>query len=489
MNAQERTAQFIHDLVWEDVPEPVRRTARMCLVDSAGATLAGTVTRVSQIGADYAAATWPGEEATILLHGRRASPVGAAFANGCASNAIDIDDSARYAYGHAGAQIFPTALAVAEAEGLSGAEMLAGMVVGYEVAHRVGRCWHASRSVYQGCGSWGSVACAAVAAHLMHLLPAQAAHALGIAEYHAPNIPMMRDVDHPAMVKHGVPWAAMTGVISAGLARRGFTGIPGILTLAERPATGGNEFQEWGRDIGEHFLMADGVAWKSEGLAFCGWAHAGVLGAQRLVEQYRIPLDEIVHIRVEGNHGTASLPKGLPTTTEEAQFNEAWPLAAMLLDGEVGPAQMLEERLADPRIRSLAQKVEVVETRELEHLRELFEQGDPRGRFAGRVVITLADGREVDSGLVDSGLSFPPSGWDQERMSHKFEWLAATVLPETDVQPVLETLWRFERLTNVREWTSGLAPAVRGRNVPPPAGMFHGMFNGARWTGGEARHE
>jgi 2-methylcitrate dehydratase PrpD len=62
---------------------------------------------------------------------------GAAFANGNAANGIDIDDSARYAYGHAGAQIFPTALAVAEAMGRSGAEMLTAMIVGYEVAHRV----------------------------------------------------------------------------------------------------------------------------------------------------------------------------------------------------------------------------------------------------------------------------------------------------------------------------------------------------------------
>ena len=215
----------------------------MCLVDNLGALLAGTLTRISQIGAEYAAITWPGDQATIVLHGKRASAIGAAFANGCAANGIDIDDSARYAYGHAGAQIFSTALAVAEARGLSGAQLLTGLVVGYEIAHRVGRCWHASRPVYQACGSWGSVVCAAVAAHLMGLTAEQVWHALGIAEYHAPNLPMMRDVDHPAMVKHGIEWAAMTGIISAELAERGFTGIPGILSF--------DEYQAWGQDIGQ----------------------------------------------------------------------------------------------------------------------------------------------------------------------------------------------------------------------------------------------
>ena len=268
------------------------------------------------------------------MHAKRASAIGAAFANGCAANGIDVDDSARYAYGHAGAQIFSTALAVAEARHLSGAQLLTGMVVGYEIAHRVGRCWHASRPEYQACGSWGSVACAAVAAHLMGLPAEQAWHAMGIAEYHAPNLPMMRDVDHPAMVKHGIEWAAMTGIVSAELAERGFTGIPGILSF--------EEYQGWGQDIGQNYLMVEGVAWKEARYACCGWAHAGVEGARRLVLENDIDLDDIAHIRVEGCHGSFRLGTRLPTTLEEAQFNQAWPLAAMLVDGEVGPAQMLE---------------------------------------------------------------------------------------------------------------------------------------------------
>ncbi len=98
------------------------------------------------------------------------------------------------------------------------------MVVGYEVAHRMGRCWHDDHEVYQACGSWGSVASAAAAANLMELTKDQAWHALGISDYQAPNLPMMRDIDNPAMVKHGIHWGSMTGVVSAEMAARGFTG-------------------------------------------------------------------------------------------------------------------------------------------------------------------------------------------------------------------------------------------------------------------------
>ena len=428
----------------------------MCFADSLGATLAGTLTRVGRISADYTAEAWGGDQATILryepgrgLHGLRASMPGAAFANANAANGLDLDDSARYAYGHTGAQIFPAALAVAEALDRSGAELLTAMVVGYEVAHRIGRCWHASRDVYQACGSWGSVACGAAAAHLMRLTSEQVGHALGIAEYHAGNLPMIRDVDDPGMVKHGIGWGAMTGVTAAGLAARGYTGIPTLLAFPE--------YQDWVSDFGENFLMVEGVAWKPARYACCGWAHAGVEGARRLVGEHQINLADISRIIVGGSKSTVRLGVRRPSTTEEAQFNQAWPLAVMLADGEIGPAQMLESRLSDPRIRELAAKVEVTEDAEMERLCRLFEQGDPAGRFASTVTITLHDGREFYSGLVDGGLRFPQPGWDEARMMEKFRWMTGFVLAEERIDTLANLLWRFETVPSVREQIAVIA--------------------------------
>jgi 2-methylcitrate dehydratase PrpD len=436
-------AEFVLNITWDSLPESVQRKARLCLLDNLGAVIAGTLTRVSRTAADYAATCMAGDQATIVLCGRSASTAGAAFANGCAANGIDADDGARYAYGHAGAQIFPAALAVAESLDLDGARLLSAMVVGYEVAHRVGRCWHDHHHVYQACGSWGSVACAAVAAHLMNLTCEQTKHALGIAEYHAPNLPMMRDIDHPTMVKHGVGWGAMTGILSAQLAAHGFTGIPSLLSF--------EKYQDWVRDIGQTYLMVDGVAWKAKGYACCGWAHAAVEGAKGLVQEHHIPIGDIARIRIETFHESARLGVRLPTTTEEAQFNLAWPVAAMLIDGEIGPRQILEPRLSDPILRELAQRVEVIESQELNELCRLYEQGDPRGRLASSVTIALKDGRELNSGLVEGGLSFPQPGWDERRMEEKFRWLAGHVLDQLRVDRVAEMLWQFDQIAHVRE--------------------------------------
>lgn len=445
MDGNDIAARFVAEARWDALPDPVRHTVRMCLFDCLGATLAGTLTRVSQIAAEYASCAWRGDGATILLHGKRAAPAGAAFANGCAANGLDIDDGLRYSYGHGGAQIFPAALAVAESRGMDGARMLAAMVAGYEVANYVGFCWHDHHRVYQACGSWGSVACAAVAANLMALTPEQTRHALGIAEYHAPNLPMMRDIDHPAMVKHGIGWGAMTGVISAELAARGFTGIPSIL--------GFPKYQGWVAGIGRKYLLPDGVVWKPKGYACCSWAHAAMEGARQLVEEHTIDLDEIATIHVDAFHETVRLGTKLPTSTEEAQFNLAWPVAAALVDGEVGPNQTLEHRLDDPQIRDLARKVEVEESEELNELHRLYKVGDPRGRFASRVTVVLNDGRAFESGLVEGAAAAHQPGWDEDAMERKFRWLAAFVLDEARIESLVDLLWHFEDVPDVRELT------------------------------------
>ena len=335
---------------------------------------------------------------------------------------------------------------MAESQDLDGKRLLAGMVVGYEIAHRVGRCWHDHHEVYQACGSWGSVGCAGAAANLLELSPEQAWHALGTSEYFAPNLPMMRDIDHPAMVKHGIGWGAMTGVMAAGLASQGFTGIPSILAY--------DSYRGWSDDIGDQYIMADGVGWKEKGYACCGWAHAAVEGARSLVQTHGLALGEIAAIRVEGFHETVRLGTRLPRTTEEAQFNVAWPVAAMLVDGEIGPAQTTEDRLDDPEIRSVAGRVELVESEELNELCRLYEIGDPRGRFASKVTVVLEDGRAFDSGLVEGSFRFPYAPWEREKMEDKFRWLVRHVLDDKCIDHLLDMVWHFEDVPRVRELTA-----------------------------------
>ena len=349
-------ARYIENACWSDFPDYVKEKAKLCLLDALCAIVAGRLSQAVNISEAYITKLFPqGKGATILLGNKQSTPEGAAFVNGCAANAMDIDDNGAYTRGHPGAQIIPVALSVGESVGASGMDVLTAIVVGYETAHRIGHIWHETRSEYQACGSWGAVANAAVAAKLMKLDNNRTKHAFGIADYHAPNVPVMRDVDHPAMVKHGIAWAAMSGIMAAGLAREGFTGVPSLLGM--------EKYRDWVASIGHEYKFVDGVTFKR--YASCSWSHPPYVIARNLIEKNKIEIDDIDKIIVHGFHEMVSLGADLPETEEQAQFNIAWPLAAGLIDGDISPKQMLLHRLKDQSIIELANKVDLVESEEL----------------------------------------------------------------------------------------------------------------------------
>ncbi len=458
MDGNALAADFILGLDWRALPAAVQRRAGLCLMDALGATLAGTLAPISRLAVDYASEAWRGDAATawtyaadIGLRGRRVSAPGAAFANACAANALDVDDDAVFTRGHPGAQLIPAALAVAEKVGAGGQALLEALVIGYEVAIRAGRCWHAHHPDYQADGSWGSLACAAAAARLLRLDRERIQHALGIAEYHAPNAPMMRDIAHPTMVKHAIGWGAMTGVTAAELAARGYTGIPSLLGLAE--------YREWVADLGQVYWMADWVFYKE--WCSCAWGHAACAAARQLVQRHSIAVEEIASITVYAFDEAVALCQRHPTTTEEAQFSVKWPLACLLLDGEIGPRQILEHRLGDPAVRDLADKVRIVLDPEADALYKASRGLDLR--MHSRVVITLRDGRAFDSGMVERAAD----RFDRAALEAKFRWLVGHVMPPEKAEALLRMLRHFEDVGHVSELIGAIQAADATSSLAP----------------------
>ncbi len=409
----------------------------MCLLDNLGVTLVGTLAPVSRIAADYAQRAWAGNESTIVSGCGKASAAGAAFANGCAANALDLDDDAIYTRGHPGAQLFPATLAEAEKTGASGKQLLEALVAGYEVSIRAGRCWHDHHQTYQACGSWGSVGCAAAAAKLLKLSEEETQQALGIAEYHAPNAPMMRDIASPSMVKHAIGWGAMNGVTSAELAACGYTGMPSIL--------GFEQYRDWLEDLGQEYWMKDWVFYKE--WASCAWGHAAGVATLQLIDKFCINPDQIRQVKVRTFAEASELQQTYPASTEEAQFNLKWPLACLIMDRELGPEQILEERFSDPSLLKLFDKIEVVLDPEIDSLYNEMKEMDLRMYSA--VQITLINGNHYDSGIVER----EADQWDEVSLGNKFRRLASYVLEPEAVEDLVKMIWSFENITDIRELT------------------------------------
>jgi 2-methylcitrate dehydratase PrpD len=379
--------EFIHRLSFAQLPAEVRHQARRCLLDLIGVAVSGRRTELSRIAHEFAVDHLGAgrKGARLLFDGRKASASGAAFAGATTVDSFDAHDGHALTKGHAGVAILPSILAVADAEGLLGRDgldgeaLLTSLVLGYEIATRAGIALHASACDYHTSGAWNALGCAAVTARLLCLGPEQTRHALGTAEYHGPRSQMMRCIDHPTMVKDGSGWGALAGVSAAYLARSGFTGAPAITMEAPDQTT------LWA-DLGERWLILDQYfkPWP-----VCRWAQPAIEAASRLMAEHVFAAKDIDSIEVQTFHEAVRLGAQLPATTEAAQYAIGFPLAAYLVRGQLGAAEIGPDGLSDPAIHALLSRVRLVEA-------PAFSRRFPAERVA-RLRIALTSGRILTS--------------------------------------------------------------------------------------------
>jgi 2-methylcitrate dehydratase PrpD len=262
---------------------------------------------------------------------------------------------------------------------------------------------------------------------------------------------MMRDIDHPTMVKHGIGWGAMTGIMAAQLAAEGFTGIPSIL--------GFEKYREWVTDIGQKYIMVEGVTFKR--FASCLWGHPSLQAAMKLMADYPIELTQIARIKVFGFHEMVRLGTAIPETEEQAQFSVAWPLAALLAEGELGPQQMLKKRYGDSTITDLVHRIELVETDEMNRLHSNY-------RYPSIVEIILKDGTRFTSD-IEFYYNSDHSGerdtfgdiWKPAEVRAKFRWVCAGAVKAEIIDSCLELRDHFEELPDVMTLTDLLSSRAR----------------------------
>lgn len=420
---------------WEDLPVAVRHQAKRCLLDTLGALIAGSQTPVAAILRKTARRHFGGRQATILVSGERVSAAGAALANGFSGNALDIDDGYRNTKGHPGACSLPPLLAAAEmADRCTGQKFLTALVIAYELGIRAGLIRHATTEVYHSSGSWGAVAGAAAAGRLLGLTRRQVFHAMGAAEYHAPIAPMMKGIDTPSMGKDSIGWGCMVAILSALMARDGFTGIRSLFDDAPDA--------EVVRSLGSRWEILN-LYYKP--YATCRWGQPAVAGALKIVREQNLAPAQIKSIRVRTFEAATRLPNGPPRDTEEAQYNLAFPVAAALLDGEVGPVQVLPPRLHDPDLLSLLGRITTEVAPE-------FEAEFPT-KAPAEVVVETTAGQVFRSGRMEAMWEPPDSLPTDNELAEKFHWLAGPVIGRSVSEQLADQIWSSER------WAS-IAPIV-----------------------------
>ena len=378
---------FLHDLRAPDIPDEVLGLARRWLLDLLGVAAGGSRTRLSRIIRDHAAAQFGAGDraAPMLMDGRMVSPAGAALAGGMTIDALDGHDGHKLTKGHVGCGTLPALLALMQAEARADdGELLAGLVLGYEIGTRAGIALHRTACDYHTSGAWVAVAGAALGARVLGLDGAKTREAVGIAEYHGPRSQMMRCIDHPTMVKDGSGWGAMAGVSAAYLAAAGFTGAPAVTVE-------GADVADLWADLGSNWRIAEQYfkPWP-----VCRWAQPSLQAVLDLRARHGVRAEQVERIEVVTFHQSRRLAARHPVSTEEAQYSTAYPAAVALVRGHVGPADLAEERLADPQVRRLAAGMIVTEQAD-------YNAAFPARRLA-QVRLVMKDGRVLDSGPTEA---------------------------------------------------------------------------------------
>jgi 2-methylcitrate dehydratase PrpD len=433
VNGTDCAIQFILKTTWVDLPDAVQHQARRCLLDSLGALIAGTDTPVARLMADFAVEQYGGDEAVILMDGRRSSLVGATLANSFAANALDIDDGYRLIKGHPGVCVLPALLAAAERRGeVSGQAFLTAFIIGYEIGIRAGLIRHATYQTYHASGSWGALAAVAAAGKVWGLEADLLRHAFGTAEYHAPIAPMMKGIDIPSMGKDSTGWGAMVGLASVLMAQRGFIGIEPLFSDSPKP--------EWLANLGQQYEVLN-LYFKP--YATCRWVQPVIAGVLEITRQHHLAPENIARIKVYTFAAAAQLSRAHPRNTEEAQYNLAYPVAAALIDGEVGPRQVTPPRLFDPLLLALADRVEV-------EIKPEYEPPFPWKTFADVEVVT-ADGRCFLAEGKQAIWEPPDTLPSDAELEQKFCWLVEPVLGATRTATLVEFIWQFDEVDAARD--------------------------------------
>ena len=429
-------AHFAATLRFEDIPAPVLRRAEDLFLDWLGSALAGKGARPVESIARFMESMGPSEgPSEILIHRRGSSPLVAAAINAAASHFAEQDDVHNGSVFHPAAVVFPPALAVAQALGLGGRELLRASVVGYEVGIRVGEFLGRSHyRVFHTTGTAGTLAAAAAVGSLLGLTPAQMQHAFGSAGTQSAGLwEFLRDAADSKQLH--TAHAASAGLGAAYLAHDGFTGAHRIFDGARGLAAGmSNDADPTRLDdgLGSRWALIE-TSFKFH--ASCRHTHPAADALQQLMREHRLSADAVQHVSAQVHQGAIDVlgPVTDPQTVHQGKFSMGTVLGLIATRGQAGLAEFDADYRAAPVV-AFRNKVQMVLDPEV-------DAAYP-ARWIGKVRVQTTDGRTF-TGRVDEPKGDPGNTLSRAEIEAKALRLALYQggASEAEMRGVIERVW------------------------------------------------
>ncbi len=410
-------AAFAATLRFEQIPGPVVRRAEDLMLDWLGSALAGKSARAVETIAAFAKAMGPADGPSEVLISRTASsPLFAALVNGAASHVAEQDDVHNGSVFHPAAVVFPPAVAVAQAIGASGRELLTAAVAGYEVGIRVGEFLGRSHyKIFHTTATAGTLAAAAAVGRLLKLDAAQMLHAFGSAGTQSGGLwEFLRDAADSKQLHTAK--ASADGLTAAYLAKDGFTGAQRILEGAQGMAAGMSSDADPARltdRLGERWALAE-TSFKFH--ASCRHTHPAADALLKLMRENDLRAEQLQRVVTRVHQGAIDVlgPVVDPQTVHQAKFSMGTVLGLIAVFGEAGLAEF-DESFKDPRVVAVRGRTEMTLDPEV-------DGAYPR-RWIGKVTVHTTNGRTLDA-RVDEPKGDPGNTLSRAELEHKAMKLA-----------------------------------------------------------------
>lgn len=360
MTLLQEFGQFIEASHHTSFTQHTMHSARRALLDWHGALIAGSDTDAAiRLRSAYAEELGVGE-CSIVGSNQKAFSRAAAFLNGTISHIAEFDDIFRDGAFHPACPTIAAVFALAEQRNDSLDDLLAAIIIGYEVSTRISKVIQPSHYRYfHTTGTVGVFGAAAACAYLLNLNGAQACDALATAGTFASGLQQAFRSD--SMTKPMHPGhAAEVGLNAALVAQAGMTGTPDLLEGDAGFGAALCDGPRW-HELFEHL----GSTWNIDQMTFknhgcCGHNFPAIDAVANLLTNHAIDLVKIKKIRVGAYRATSEVCRYVhPTTPFEAKFSLTYTVAARIILGRVREKAFLPDALSNPEIYALEDKVEL----------------------------------------------------------------------------------------------------------------------------------
>jgi 2-methylcitrate dehydratase PrpD len=450
MTVARSLAEFLTRVSYTDLPPQAVDHAAMLIASTiASAALGSGITSATIIRALAREQGGTPEASVWFDTGPKLPAAEAARVNAAMSDAAASDDSDLRNIVHAGTTLVSTSLAMAERTGANGQDVLAAIVLGYEASGRIGE---AVTPGFRNKGFHGClVAIFAGAVATGRLLGLDAAHMARAIALSATSIGGLAAAANTSVAReYHAGLAAMLGAHAALAAQKGYVAEEGILETRQGffEVYGGTNGEGVTRDLGREWDIITDMAIK---LVPGGHPHHALAeAAAKAARAGDISPDEVDTITLSRPGVTALSGPLHPTDLIGMAHSPAYFLAAGVADHDFSWVHATEERITDPVIHRLLDKVRVGAP-PTEHI-ERYRQG-------ATVTIQTKDGRTFSSTVyAPKGSGVRGIAWAD--VDAKYRTLVPSAkLSARRVEESLQVIHDFRNVTHV----SALTAVLRAR--------------------------